>query len=391
MTGRTARRADDGVLQSRPFSLKLNASPGATTIWSWRSTSMVLRASRRRGGHLDVRPSTGWGPHEGCAMEDDQGGRGHLQRANADLSGIDRGVVDRAALQQLVADQGGSSCSRYNSPGIPRCRGAQLATGSTRRPSRRSRAGDGTSRAARPWPWRLPSASAVLIGGDAGFAEPGDGTQRIGPRREDPGGRAEGVEQDPGEFPRLRRRSGIRPGGSCRSSRSSTAARPARRKARAQFVVSRYRRGAALPARGTASRRAGRGRAYRRGSSPGPPEVWPRAHRSCADRRRRPGPQPRRLRSNSSSAPRWALKSGSSDVAASTELPETADAGDRRVGHRFQDQQPAQECGEHRREVLAPARVHGVHGRGTLVPETVREAGRGWRRRRSNGAWHGSM
>ena len=40
------------------------------------------------------------------------------------------------------------------------------------------------------------------------------------------------------------------------------------------------------------------------------------------------------------------------------------DARDGRGGHRFHAQQPAQERGEHGREVLAPARVHRVHGRG---------------------------
>ena len=35
-----------------------------------------------------------------------------------------------------------------------------------------------------------------LDGGDAGFAQPGDGAQRVGTHGEDPGGRSEGVEQD---------------------------------------------------------------------------------------------------------------------------------------------------------------------------------------------------
>ena len=42
-----------------------------------------------------------------------------------------------------------------------------------------------------------------LDGGDAGFAQPCDRAQRVGAGCEDAGGRAEGVQQDPGEFPGL--------------------------------------------------------------------------------------------------------------------------------------------------------------------------------------------
>ena len=55
-------------------------------------------------GHLDVRPRRGGVPGR-VRMYHDQGGRAHLERADADLAGIDRRVVDRAGLQQLVANE----------------------------------------------------------------------------------------------------------------------------------------------------------------------------------------------------------------------------------------------------------------------------------------------
>ena len=67
-------------------------------------------------------------------------------------------------------------------------------------------------------------------------------------------------------------------------------------------------------------------------------------------------PQPRRLRSKSSTEPRWASKKGSSVVAARTDSPAMAIpviAG-RVTG--FEVEQPGEERGEHGREAFAPAR-----------------------------------
>ena len=131
-------------------------------------------------------------------MQDDQGGRADLECADADLAGIDRGVVDGAGMQELVADQLvlGVEVQGPKLLDVAVCRQRaaivdDLLVGLELWMKPLGQRGSGHRDAER---------LCGLDGGDAGLAEP-DGAERVGAGREDAGGRAEGFEQDPGEVP----------------------------------------------------------------------------------------------------------------------------------------------------------------------------------------------
>ena len=202
-----------------------------------------------------------------------------------------------------------------------------------------------------------------LEGADAGLAEPGDGAQGVGPGRENTGRRAEGVEKDAGEV------AGIRVG-----------MRSRQQELEKLVVVDRLRAGSekAVPelvgARGLAGRARRRGRgeerhlAGRRGGDVG--QAHGAALPSLATRpatvdlvgtaRGAPVAQVAahvRPRSDRRVVEGIPVGSGQDQVAAD------GDAGDRRCRHGRKPQQPAKDGAEPGREVLAAARVHGVHRR----------------------------
>ena len=109
--------------------------------------------------------------------------------------------------------------------------------------------------------------------------------------------------------------------------------------------------------------RAGRRYSHRRDSSPGPPEPGRQRidHVGIGAACLAPAAQVALeflQRAEMGVEQRIVGRGGQDGVAADR------DAGDGRVGHRLHAQQPAQERAEHRRQVLAPARVHRVHCRG---------------------------
>ena len=257
----------------------------------------------------------------GMRMEDDKGGGAHLERADADLAGIDRGVVDRAGLKALVADQAILGIEvedpEFLDVAVPCQRPAivdDLLVGRELRMEALGQLGPGHTDAER---------LGGLDGGDAGLAESGDGAKRVGSRREDAGGGAEGVQQDAGEVAGVV--GGVRSGEQEPEKLAVVDGfAPGAEKACAQIVECGI--GGGGRCRGCGERghvaEAGGGRigeAHR----PGLRSLATRPA-TMAGSAQQASAQPRKLRSKSSREPRWASNRQLSVVAARTELPETA-------------------------------------------------------------------
>ena len=202
MKVRTARRTDDGAgaLQSRPFCLKLNAVARRDDDVVVEGDVDRLESVAHAVGHLDVRSRRSRIGRRVIVQKQESGGL-ELQRADADLAGIDRGVVDGASLVHLVTDETVLGVEEED---------MQLLDLAMRR-QRPAVVDDplvGIELRMEPLRQRCPGHRDTqrlggLDGADASLAEAVYGAQCVGPGREDTGGRAEGLQQQSGESPGL--------------------------------------------------------------------------------------------------------------------------------------------------------------------------------------------
>ena len=142
--------------QRRPRAWKLTEPVGVTTTCLEQRDVDRLERVAHAASHVDIRPRR-LGVARRVVMNRDDGAGLKLQRAHADLAGIDRGVADRAALMQLVGDKtvlpGRDTETRKTPSHLGRDR---RACGDTRSPCRSCRRKCARCQAPRRAPSRMP-------------------------------------------------------------------------------------------------------------------------------------------------------------------------------------------------------------------------------------------